>query len=262
MNLSCCIWALSGPENEMLTSLAEAGFCWIDLRLQDLNSEVAQIKARELGLTVSCIGASFGMPEGATLDNANPQVAAQALAHVKKVLVHGAALGAAAAYVVPDMDAGREALARYGHSLAAAADEAANLGLKLCVEHFPGRALPTAAATLNFLQGIGHPNLYLLFDIGHIQMAGEDPAATIEAAGSKLGYVHLDDNDGQNDQHLALLDGVLTKATLQRTFAALQNIGYTGSISLELNPNLPNPLQALKQSRLITLSLLPDKLNL
>jgi hydroxypyruvate isomerase len=256
MNLSCCIWALSGPDTDNLAALAEAGFGRIDIRPQDLGSETAQARARDLGLAVSCIGASFGMPEGASLGSADGQAAAQALVHVKKALAYGAALDAAAAYVVPELDNSPEALARYARSLAAAADEAAKLGLKLCVEHFPGRALPTAAATLDFLQGLGHPNLYLLFDIGHIQMAGEDPAAVVETAGSRLGYVHLDDNDGQNDQHLALLDGVLTEATLRRAFAALRNIGYTGSISLELNPNLPDPLEAIKRSRKVVLALL------
>jgi hydroxypyruvate isomerase len=189
------------------------------------------------------------MPEGATLDNAGARAAARALAHVKAGLAHGADLGATAAYIVPDMDSSRAGLARYAQALATAAGEAARLGLKLCVEHFPGRALPTAAATLDFLKEIGHPNLYLLFDIGHIQMSGEDPAAVIETAGDRLGYVHLDDNDGQNDLHLSLLDGVLTEATLQRTLETLGKIGYDGAISLELNPNLANPLQALRQSR-------------
>jgi hydroxypyruvate isomerase len=249
MNLSCCIWALSGPEDKMLASLAGLGFRWIDIRSQDLAGQPIQAKARALELTVSCIGASFGLPEGATLDSADPDSAARALAHVRQALAYGAALGATTAYVVPDMDGSPEALARYAHSVTRAAIEAEALGLKLCIEHFPGRSLPTAAATLDFIEAISHPNLYLLFDIGHIQMSGEAPAAVIERAGLNLGYVHLDDNDGQNDLHLSLLDGVLTEAALRQTFAALADIGYPGAISLELNPNLPNPLQALKQSR-------------
>ena len=48
-------------------------------------------------------------------------------------------------------------------------------------------------------------------------------AAAIAAAGAQLGYVHLDDNDGRNDSHLALLDGVMSAETLCRTFAALQS---------------------------------------
>ena len=242
MNLSCCMWALSGPDDDIVTSLAEAGFRWLDLRPFDLTAETAPAKLRALGLGVSCLAASFGLPDGAALDSPDASAAARALAH-------GARLGATAAYVVPGLDGSQETLARYARSLAAAADLAAALGLKLCVEHFPGRALPTAAATLDFLATIGHPNLYLLFDLGHSQISGEDPAATIAAAGPRLGYVHLDDNDGRNDQHLALLDGVLTEAVLRRTFEALTASGYSGPVSLELSPQLPDPLAALQRSR-------------
>jgi hydroxypyruvate isomerase len=243
------MWALSGPDDDIVTSLAEAGFRWLDLRPFDLTAETAPAKLRALGLGVSCLAASFGMPDGATLDSPEAEAVAAALAHTKQALAHGARLGATAAYVVPGLDGSQETLARYARSLAAAADLAAALGLKLCVEHFPGRALPTAAATLDFLAAIGHPNLYLLFDLGHLQISGEDPAATIAAAGPRLGYVHLDDNDGRNDQHLALLDGVLTEAVLHRTFEALTATGYDGPVSLELSPQLPDPLAALQRSR-------------
>ena len=34
-----------------------------------------------------------------------------------------------------------------------------------------------------------------------------------------LGYVHLDDNDGINDLHWSLLEGVMTDESLRRDFA-------------------------------------------
>ena len=106
------------------------------------------------------------------------------------------------------------------------------------------------------MRAISHPNLYLLFDIGHAQISKEDPAAAIQAAGAQLGYVHLDDNDGVGDLHLGLTDGVLTEGVLQAALAALVNIGYDGEVSLELNPELEDPLTAIKKSREITLAAL------
>jgi D-psicose/D-tagatose/L-ribulose 3-epimerase len=258
MNLSCCIWALSGPEEETLASLAETGFRVIDIRPTELRDTLAWSKAQELGLQVSCIGASFGLPEGATLDSLEADAAGHALAHVQKALEHGAERGASVAYVIPGLDPGREALARYAETLTEAAGHAEMLGLKLCIEHFPGRALPTAAATLNFLQEVGHPNLYLLFDIGHIQMSQEDPVTILKAAAGRLGYVHLDDNDGVNDQHLSLLDGVLTEAVLEQTLRTLEEINYPGTVSLELNPALSDPLAALRESREIMLRVMRE----
>ena len=135
-----------------------------------------------------------------------------------------------------------------------AAERAAANGVRLCVEHFPGTALPSAAATLDFIRAIDHPNLGLLFDIGHVQISGEDPASVIRQAGQRLAYVHLDDNDGQSDLHWALLDGVLTAETLRDTFRALADIGYSGPVSIELSPRLRDPFGALQRSRQLVLN--------
>ena len=247
--LSCCTWALSGPEDEILTRVAEAGFRFIDVRPLALTSRPGQ--ASEFGLQVSCVAASFGMPKGVALESPEPQAAEEAHEFLARALDYSAALGATTAYAVPGKDADGETRSRYAAALARAADQASAIGLKFCVEHFPGTILPTVSDTLALLREIGHPNLYLLFDLGHAQMSGEDPRAALAAAGPRLGYVHLDDNDGRNDQHLGLLDGVLEEATLRQTFAGLADIGYAGAVSLELNPELPDPLEALVQSRAI-----------
>ena len=171
--------------------------------------------------------------------------------HINRAFEHGARLGATTAYLVrvgfrqpqgDDADL-------FAESLSVLADRAQDVGVKLAVEHFPGTFLPTVPFTLDYLEEIGHPNLYLLFDIGHAQMANEDPADMIALAGDRLGYVHLDDNDGEEDLHLGLCDGVLTREVLRSTFAALLSVNYAGNMSLELKSDIPDPLDALKRSR-------------
>jgi hydroxypyruvate isomerase len=255
------VWALTGPEHENLAQVSSLGFQWIDIQPHMLASTEAQTTARQLHLQVSSIGASFGIPDGTGLDSVDEEARNIALSHVGQALAHGAALGATAAYVVPGIDTEQAALSRYAKSIATAAERAATYGIRFCIEHFPGTALATASDTLDFIRGIGHPNLYLLFDIGHIQMAGEDPAAIIHEAGSRMGYVHLDDNDGQGDLHWSLLDGMLTEDSLQQTFVALSEIGYSGAISLELNPQLPDPYEALKHSREIVMNVAAENLR-
>jgi len=255
MKLSCCIWALTGPEDENLKRMAELGFAWIDIQPTMLTSAATRTLAQELGLAVSCVGASFGLPDGAALDSPDANLRSVALAHMDKALAHAAARGASAAYVIPGLDGSRDALHRYGDSVAAAAEIAQKHGLTLGIEHFPGRALDTAAATLDFVRAVAHPNLYLLFDSGHIQMRGEDPAAIIRQAGERLNYVHLDDNDGVGDLHWSLLDGVMTTESLASIFTALDEIGYDGGVSLELSPKLPDPFAALQASREIVLGI-------
>ena len=249
MHLSCCIWALTGPEAENLQKMSDLGFAWIDIQPSMLATVESRALARKLGLAVSCMGVSFGMPDGAALDSPDAEARAAALAHTTSALAHAASLAASAAYIVPGPDGSRDALRRYADSVAAVAQVAQGHGLKLGIEHFPGRALDTAAATLDFVRAVDHPNFYLLFDSGHIQMRGEDPVAIIRQAGERLGYVHLDDNDGVGDLHWSLLDGVMTEASLRSIFTALDEIGYDGGVSLELSARLPDPFAALKASR-------------
>ena len=253
MKLACCAWALAGPQDDTLRRIQDLGFGWIDLQPGDLRKERDRQLASELGLRVSCLGASFAMPAGASLDHPDSRLRSGALAHVTDAIRHAAALGADTVYVIPGEDDSPAGLSRYGDSLLELAEFASTLGIMVALEHFPGTVLHSAQGTLDYIKGLGHPNLYLLYDSGHIQMTGEDPSSVICAAGDRLGYVHLDDNDGAGDLHWALLDGVMTEQTLKDTFQALEKIEYEGAISLELSPQLQNPIDALARSRDILL---------
>ena len=248
MALAACIWALTCEEEMALDQVAEAGFSHIDVRPSWLQTGDLQKRAQDLGLTISCMAASADMPEGASLTGEGAKAGRE---HVFKALEHGASLGAKVAYLVPE---GND-LDRYAEPLPLLADKAHELGMKLCVEHFPGTILPTVPFTLDYLAKIAHPNLYLVFDIGHAQMAKENPAGMIALAGERLGYVHLDDNDGVNDLHLGLYDGVMVESDLMAMFGALDDLGYESNVSLELKSNIPDPLDALKRSREIVISL-------
>lgn len=251
MKLACCTWALTGPEETILDQIAAIGFQWIDIRSVDFTADASRAQITAHKLQLSCVGLSFALPAGVSFDSPEPAVRTAAIASATGGLRHAAALGASTAYIIPGLENEPRALARYAETLTTVADQAADLGIKLCVEHFPRRALPTVAGTLAYLQSINHPNLYLLFDIGHAQMSQEDPVAALYAAGDRLGYVHLDDNDGQQDLHWALLDGVLTRAVLSDTLTALRELNYTGGVSLELSPQIPDPRDALQRSWLV-----------
>ncbi len=247
MNLSCCAWALSGPEEDALATVAAIGFRSIDVQAGTYCSHSSRARIQDLGMEVSCLGLSFNMANEASLDGTTARARQAAIDHCRKALDQAAALGAGTTYVVPGENPA--ALSHFGESLTQVADHAARQGITLGVEHFPGKALPTAEGTLTYLASLDHPNLYFLLDSGHLQMSGEDPAAVIAAAGDRLGYVHLDDNDGEGDLHWALLDGVLTGEALETVFAALESSPYTGPVSIELNPRLPHTAAALARSR-------------
>ena len=68
MKISCCIWALPIDEEVAVPRVAEMGFSCIDVRPPAFERpEVVDATVR-VGLGVSCLAASFGLPEGASLD--------------------------------------------------------------------------------------------------------------------------------------------------------------------------------------------------
>lgn len=248
MKIACCIWALGGTETDVLRQVRELGFNWIDIQPMHLRTLESLHLLQELGLRVSCVGASFGMPEGASLDHADPAARLEAVTHVMGAIDTAAGFGADTVYVVPGKDGSPAALERYASSMTRLAESAGERGIKLAIEHFPGLALPTASVTLEFVRQTRHPNLYLLLDSGHLQMSGEDPETVITNASDRLAYVHFDDNDGLSDLHWSLLDGLMSEESLDSMLEALAAIGYQVTLSLELNPSLPKPAQALGDS--------------
>jgi len=248
MNFACCTWALSGDERTILDRISDIGCQWIDIQPSAFQNAASQEHLQQVGLNISCVGLSFGLPEGVTFDSPDPQIIEQAMTMAESTLDDAAQRGIRQIYIIPGLDDSLAGISRYGNAVTALAEYAGQRHIKLSIEHFPGRALPTIATTLDFVRAINHPNLYLLLDIGHAQMSHEDIPSAIDEAGSLLGYVHLDDNDGVGDLHWALLDGVMTADVLRDTFSALRGIGYAGGVSLELNPLLPDPLDAIRRS--------------
>jgi sugar phosphate isomerase/epimerase len=210
----------------------------------------------ESGLIVSCGAIGRDLPEGCTLDAVSVPLRGTALEAVKRQIADIARLGGTCAYVVPVKDASAPAVARFSEACAVLADYAAGRMVRLCIEHSPGTALPTAAATLALLNAIGHDNLGLLLDVGHCLLSHEDPVAVVTQAKDRLFYVHLDDNDGETDLHWPLLTGRLTEDLLRATLASLLEQGYAGGLSLELRAQNAEPAEALRQGRQLLVRLL------
>ncbi len=246
MTISCCTWALGGPEADVLTAIAQTGLRHIDHRPFDFRSAESRRLISDLELMPSCMATGFGMPEDVALDAADAGARGAAVEHTRRALEYAHETGIRRAYLLPGEEGDAESLKRYGESVAGLADTAGGYGIKLCIEHFPGKSLPTVRDTLDYIAKLGHGNLYLLFDIGHAQISKEDPAEAVARAGDRLGYFHLDDNDGVSDLHWALLDGVLTEDVLKNTLGTLDRIGYDGPVSLEMNPGLPDPMAAIE----------------
>ncbi len=201
------------------------------------------------GLHIACVGLGpMTMAPGISVDLLATPDSGRVLPYLAGALEHGSRLGARSAYVTTPR-ARPVDTAPYGRAMARLAGIAAQLGIKLCVEPSPGRALGTAAEALRFIETVGHDNLYTLLDIGHCLLTGEDPALAVRDAGDRIGYVHIDDNDGQADCHWPLFQGVLKPSVLESMLNALLAVGYDGPVAIELAKGLAGPLAGLVAAR-------------
>ncbi|NWG75333.1 MAG: sugar phosphate isomerase/epimerase [Rubrivivax sp.] len=242
---SACIWEFKEVIAETLVRIRQTAFHYIDVEPEIITAELQQ-KIEELGLKVSCVALDHHLPGDSALDG-GPQQVRNAVAYVKKSLEQSQTLGARYAYVAACSDARR--LETYRAAVVELADEALKNGIKLCIEPGPGKALPDSAATLAFLEKAGHPNLHFLLDTGHALLSRAKPQDVVRAAGIRLGYVQMNDNDGRRDRHWALLDGRFKEGELAQTLEALREIGYEGTLGLELSGKLPMLMSSLAKNR-------------
>jgi sugar phosphate isomerase/epimerase len=247
--LSACLWSLRQPFRGAATRARLAGFDCVDVRPDCWSGIADQADASKLGVAVSCVGITpVQMAQGLSLESLATTDAPYAVPYLTAALEQGRRLGATRAYMVTPSGRVGDAAA-YRDSIRALADRAGALGMKLCIEPTPGRALATSAEVLAFVRGLAQPALHVLIDLGHNLITGEDPAEAVKAADDRLGYVHIDDNDGKSDLHWGLFDGVLRPAVMDRFLAALDFSGYDGTIGIEIRNSLPSPMTAVVASR-------------
>lgn len=92
-------------------------------------------------------------------------------------------------------------------------------------------------------------HLGLALDIGHANLLQGGVTPWIEAFPEKIFHLHLSDNDGLLDQHLAVGDGDID---FQAAFDALKSVGFSGTATLEVG-NEENRLKSLKYLRKLRL---------
>lgn len=109
------------------------------------------------------------------------------------------------------------------------ADIASPLGVRVALEVIPN-AMSTAEALVNLLDRLDRPEVGVCLDFGHAHMQG-DVIDAIETLSGVLVATHVHDNHGRRDEHLVPFEGTIDWAG---ALAALQKIGYDGTLMLEL----------------------------
>ena len=107
-------------------------------------------------------------------------------------------------------------------------------GIKLLVEpintfDIPGFCLKGSTETLALFDAIGEPNLWLQYDIYHMQRMEGELAGTIARHLPRIAHVQLADNPGRNEPGTGEIN-------YDYLFRRLDELGYTGWIGCEYKP--------------------------
>jgi hydroxypyruvate isomerase len=115
-----------------------------------------------------------------------------------------------------------------------AATELKHEGIRLLIEpcnfyDIPGFALNRSREALDLIDAVGSDNLFLQYDIYHMQRMEGELAATIKANLPRIAHVQLADNPGRNEPGT----GEIHYPFL---FDLLDGLGYDGYIGCEYKP--------------------------
>lgn len=95
----------------------------------------------------------------------------------------------------------------------------------------------TAAELLDLADFIGHPLLQVCWDIGHANIQGVDQYQSILELGDRLRALHIADNYGDMDSHVAPFQGTTNMDAVMR---GLLDSGYRGRFTFEAHNILRN----------------------
>ncbi len=107
-------------------------------------------------------------------------------------------------------------------------------GIKLLVEpingyDIPGFYLTGSRQTLALFDEVGEANLWLQYDIYHMQRSEGEIAATLQALLGRIAHVQVADNPGRNEPGTGEIN-------YEYLFRRLDEIGYAGWVGCEYKP--------------------------
>ena len=126
------------------------------------------------------------------------------------------------------------ARATFVGNLRGAARRLQDAGLRLLIEpintrDIPGFFLRTTAQALGIIEEVGSPNLFLQYDVYHMQIMEGDLATTIHKNLDRIAHLQIADNPGRHEPGTGEIN-------YDFLFDYLDRIGYAGWIGCEYKP--------------------------
>ena len=194
-----------------------------------------QLTAHDLS-PVSLMPAFFRYPY--SLSSPVEAIRQDSIQYVIETIENAAAVGCKQVLIVPSHSlqgqTTEEARRRYLGSLTSicqvAEDKDVMLGLEIL---HPGVSdyMCSSQDALAAIEDLRSPNLGVVIDTGHLNLSGEDTESAILNLGYRLLQVHVNDNDGRQQQNAIPGDGTYD---FPRLIQLLHAVGYEGFLSLEL----------------------------
>lgn len=229
---------------ERIACLAEAGYEAVEVH----SDAVDHVDEYRSALSAAGIPAMSMCPAGRSLDLvADEYSQRRRIDETRRALDACNELGITALISVPVRGAlpadtvAQDQADSYVRALEQLAPHAEATGVTITVEplnRYEMHLLNTVADGIAIAERLGSPGVKVLADVFHMNIEEDHVAASIRAAGDWVGHVHFADN-----QRAQPGTGSTDFAAI---YAALRDIGYTGSTALECRMR-GDPAQALRQ---------------
>ena len=239
--------AMNFPVSPLVTEIetfAQMGFDYLELAMDPpmahysiLSRDMDVIKQRlnDNGLGLLCHLPTFVLTADltekirrASVDEMVQSLEVAAELGAKKVVLHPSMVFGMGAFVMGTV---KDYFYEFLAEMVAAASQ---LKLTICLENMmPRNLLGVEPADFEEIFEM-YPTLQMTLDTGHANIG--DPAASrlwelVERFGNSLGHIHISDNLGKRDDHLAVGQGTVDFSTL---ISRLVELGYDDTITLEI----------------------------
>ncbi len=123
--------------------------------------------------------------------------------------------------------------------------KAKRAGLRFCLEPRVGEIVSNTDAMLRLIDAVGDENFGAVLDTGHQHAQKEILPLSVEKLGRRIFYLHVSDNDGRTNEHLALGRGTID---WEGVFTALAKHHFEGYVAIDVGgvPNLDEQYAASK----------------
>ncbi|MHA7852511.1 hydroxypyruvate isomerase family protein [Roseovarius sp.] len=158
----------------------------------------------------------------------------EARAAIDEALAYAAQIGAGCVHVMAGFATGPEAEAAFLANLRYAADAAAPQGITILIEplnHYdaPGYFLTTTTQAARLIDGLGAPNLKLMFDCYHVQIMEGDLTRRLERMVPVIGHIQFASVPDRGPPDAG-------EVNYAHVFAHIERLGWTAPLGAEYRP--------------------------